>query len=69
MKSERDFIPAGAIIATYKKDKFTWNCRISNGFYCATFNVRKTNVTYYSKDKEDINNLIKEQIAKGFRKV
>ena len=62
-------IADGLIIATYKKDKCTWNCRISNGFYCATFNVRKTNVTYYSKDKNEINNLIKKQIAEGFKRV
>ena len=62
-------IPEGLIIATYKKDKFTWNCRISNGFYCATFNVRQTNITYYSREKEEINELIRAELAKGFRKV
>lgn len=62
-------IPEGQIIATYKKDKFTWNCRISGVFYCATFNVRCTNVTYYSKDKNEINDLIKEQIMDGFKRV
>ena len=62
-------IADGRIVATYKKGKFTWNCRISNGFYCATFNVRKTNVTYYSRDKEEINDLIRAEIAKGFKRV
>lgn len=61
-------IPEGQIVATYKKGNFTWNCRISNGFYCATFNVRYTNVTYYSKDKNEINDLIRKQIAEGFKK-
>ena len=62
-------IADGNIVATYKKGKFTWNCRISNGFYCATFNVRQTNVTYYSRDKEEINDLIRDEIAKGFKRV
>lgn len=62
-------IADGNIIASYTDGKHTWNCRISNGFYCATFNVRKTNVTYYSKDKTEINELIKEQLKKGFKKV
>lgn len=62
-------IPEGLIVATYKKGKFTWNCRVSNGFYCATFNVRQTNVTYYSKDKKEINELIKKQLSEGFKRV
>jgi NMD protein affecting ribosome stability and mRNA decay len=40
-----------------------------NGYYCATFNVRQTNTTYYSKDKEEINDLIRKEIAKGFKRV
>ena len=60
----------GAIIATYRKGKFTWNCRYSNGFYCATFhNGRQTSVTYYSKDKNEINQLIAKQIQEGFKRV
>ena len=61
--------PTGQIIATYKKSYFTINCRFSNGFYCATLHFRQTNKTYYSKDKAEMNNYIKEQIAKGFRRV
>ena len=59
----------GLIVATYRKGKFTWNCRIVNGYYCATFNVRQTNTTYYSKDKEEINDLIRKEIAKGLKRV
>ena len=61
-------IPDGLIIARYVKYPFTWTCRISNGFYCATFHVRYTNVTYYSKDKEEINNLIRKELADGFKR-
>lgn len=60
----------GLIIATYRKGKFTWNCRISNGFYCATFhNGRQTSQTYYSKDKQEINDLIRKEMADGFKRV
>ena len=59
-------IPEGNIVAIYKKGKFTWTCRISGDFYCATFNVRYTNRTYYSKDKNKINDLIRKELADGF---
>jgi hypothetical protein len=69
MKSMRGSVD-GLIIATYRKGKFTWNCRFSNGFYCATFNNgRQTNQTYYSEDKQEINDLIRKEIAKGFKRV
>lgn len=59
----------GKLVATYRKNNMTWNCKISGNFYCATFNVRKTNRTYYSTDKNEINELIKKQIADGFKRV
>ena len=60
----------GLAVAIYCKGKFTWTCRISNGFYCATFhNGRQTSQTYYSKDKQEINNLILKEIRNGFQKV
>lgn len=61
----------GMIVATYRKGRFTWNCRkTADGFYCATFhNGRQTSQTYYSKDGREINELIKGELAKGFRKV
>lgn len=62
-------IPEGIIIATYKQGKFTWNCRVSNGFYCVTFNVRKTNRTFYSKDKDEMNNYIKQILEEGAKRV
>lgn len=64
-----DGIVDGNVVAIYKRGNFTWTCRISNGFYCATFNVRQTNRTYYSRNKEEINNLIKSEITKGFKKI
>ncbi len=60
----------GITVALYRKGKFTWRCKISNGFYCATFhNGRQTATTYYSKDKNEINDLIRKEIADGFKKV
>lgn len=60
----------GITVALYRKYKFTWTCKISNGFYCATFhNGRQTASTYYSKDKNEINDLIRKEIADGFKKV
>ena len=60
----------GLAIAKYRSGKFTLTCKKSNGFYCVTFhNGRQTNVTYYSKDKDEMNSYIKEQMAKGFKKV
>lgn len=68
MKTMRGSVD-GLIVATYRKGKFTWTCRTSNGFYCATFhNGRQTSQTYYSKDKNEINELIRKAIAEGFRK-
>lgn len=57
-------IPEGNIVAIYKKGKSTLTCRISGDFYYATFNV--TNRTYYSKDKNEIFELIKKKLADGF---
>lgn len=69
MKSFRGSVE-GLIIETYRKGKFTWNCRIVNGFYCATFhNGRYTSQTYYSTDKNEINELIKKEIAQGFKRI
>lgn len=60
----------GVIVATYRRGKFTWDCMISNGFYCATFyNGRQTCTTYYSKDKNEINNLIRKEISEGFKRI
>ena len=60
----------GIAVAEYRLGKFTWTCRMSNGFYCATFhNGRQTSQTYYSKDKAEINDLIKRQLAEGFKRV
>jgi hypothetical protein len=60
----------GIIIATYRKGKFTWTCKISENFYCATFhNGRQSATTYYSTDKTEINELIKAEIKNGFRRV
>lgn len=69
MKSFRGSVE-GLIVATYRRGKFTWNCRIVNGFYFATFhNGRQTSQTYYSTDKNEINELISKEIAKGFKRV
>lgn len=60
----------GIIVAKYRMGKFTWTCRISGEFYCATFhNGRQSARTYYSTDKNEINELIRQEIADGFRKV
>lgn len=59
----------GLIVARYAKSGMTWTCRKVNGFYTAEFHVRKTNVTYYSTNKEEINELIREQLSEGFKRV
>lgn len=60
----------GVTVALYKKGKFTWRCKISNNYYCATFhNGRQTAITYCSKDKNEINNLIRKEIADGFKRI
>lgn len=59
----------GIAIAKYRCGKFTLTCKKSNGFYCVTFhNGRQTNITMYSKDKDEMNRYIKEQIAEGYRR-
>lgn len=59
----------GITKATYRMGKFTLTCKESNGFYCVTFhNGRQTNITYYSNDKDEMNNYIKEHIAKGYKR-
>ena len=60
----------GIIVAIYKKDKFTWTCKKSGNFYCATFhNGRQSATTYYSKDKNEINDLIKQEIISGYKRI
>lgn len=60
----------GIIVATYKKGKFTWTCKKSGNFYCATFhNGRQSATTYYSIDKKEINDLIKQEIIGGYKRI
>ena len=69
MRSMRGTVD-GIIVATYRNNGFTWTCKISNNFYCATFhNGRQSATTYYSKDKNEINELIRKEIAYGFKKI
>ena len=59
----------GIIVAKYRMGKFTWTCKISGQFYCATFhNGRQSSTTYYSTNKDEINALIKKELIKGFVK-
>ena len=59
----------GLVIAKYRNGKFTLTCKKSNGFYCVTFyNGRQTNVTAYSKDKNEMNNYILEKIKEGYKR-
>ena len=59
----------GITVAKYRKGKFTWTCKISGKFYCATFhNGRQSATTYYSMDKNEINELIKKELNSGFVK-
>lgn len=59
----------GQTVATYRKGPLTWICKISNGFYTATFhNGRQSAMTYYTKDKNEINEFIKAEVANGFVK-
>lgn len=68
MKTMRGTVE-GIIVARYRKGKFTWTCKISNNFYCATFhNGRQSATTYYSTDKNEINELMKKEIKNGYRK-
>ena len=60
----------GITVAMYRKGKFTWTCKKSGKFFCATFhNGRQTSVTHYSDDGREINELIRKEIEKGFKKV
>ena len=60
----------GITVAIYKKRQFSWTCKKSGKFYCATFhNGRQSAITYYSTDKNEINDLIREEVKKGFEKV
>lgn len=59
----------GIAIAKYRKGKFTLTCKVSNGFYCVTFhNGRQSATTRYSKDKNEMNEYIKNAIKEGYRK-
>ena len=59
----------GLTIAKYRLRQFTLTCKVSNDFYCVTFyNGRQTHVTYYSKDKNEMNEYIKKSIAEGYRR-
>ncbi|MDY5640986.1 MAG: hypothetical protein SPF36_07785 [Lachnospiraceae bacterium] len=69
MKSMRGTVD-GMIVAEYRKGKFTWTCKTSGNFYCATFhNGRQSATTYYSTDKNEINELLRKEIKDGFKKV
>lgn len=58
------------IIAEYRKGKFTLTCRVCDGNYCVTFhNGRQSSRTYYSKDKNEMNNFILSQTREGFKRV
>ena len=61
----------GKVVGRYRKGKFTYTCRItSDGWYTATWNNgRQTNVTYASKDKEEINNHMRHEILDGYRRI
>lgn len=60
----------GITVAKYRKDGVTWTCKISGKFYCAEFhNGRYSITTYYSEDKNEINELIKKEILNGFKRV
>ncbi len=60
----------GLTVAKYRNGKLTWTCKISDNFYCATFhNGRQSATTYYSNDKNEINELIKSAIMKGFKRI
>lgn len=60
----------GVIVAKYRKGKFTLTCKVSNGFYCVTFhNGRQTSVTRYSKNKDEMNAYIADQIKEGYRRI
>lgn len=60
----------GKVVAKYRRRSLTWTCKISNGFYCATFHDGKYLArTFYSKDKNEINELIKKELLDGFKKV
>lgn len=60
----------GLTIATYRKNGFTWTCKISGKFYCATFhNGRQSATTYYSTDKNEVNDLIRKEIVNGFKRI
>lgn len=59
----------GLIVAKYRKGRLTWTCKISNNLYSATFyNGRQSATTYYSTDKNEINELIRKELKNGFRK-
>lgn len=59
----------GITVAKYRKGKFTWTCKTSGQFYCATFhNGRQSATTYYSTNKDEINALIKKELENGFTK-
>ncbi|MBQ2347791.1 MAG: hypothetical protein II388_05395 [Clostridia bacterium] len=60
----------GPAIAEYRKGKFTLTCKISNGFYCVTFhNGRQSVNTFYSKNKNEMNDFIRKEVKDGFKRV
>jgi hypothetical protein len=60
----------GVIVARYRKNRCTWTCKVSGNFYCATFhNGRQSATTYYSTDKNEINEMIRKEIKDGFKRV
>ena len=59
----------GITVAKYRRDRLTWTCKISGQFYCATFHDgHYASRTYYSKNKDEINALIKKALKDGFAK-
>lgn len=69
MKTMRGSVD-GLTVAKYRKNGFTWTCKISNNFYCAVFhNGRQSATTYYSADKNEINDLIRKEINNGFKRI
>ena len=60
----------GRTVAKYRLDCFTLTCKIADGYYYVTFhNGRQSAMTFYSSDKNEMNDYIRQALREGYRRV
>ena len=70
MTWESGVVTGLAPIATYRRDRMTYQCFVNKGYYIIQFhNGRQTGRVGYTRNKHEANQYILKQIRDGFKKV